>query len=265
MLGKTKEILSRAKVKPETETRETEERRIAQEAVYVVRRIGEVVAKLRAGDFTTLEETLKDLKERVDALYEKHGDTSLPVKSVVYTVVGVDDPESARKIYEEAKETLNAGRVPKARTLVNLLRNEVVIETDVIPLEVLRGAISLALSFFKRDNVSRLIDTLNLILSSIETVRTLLPRPLLEAYYLADELEKLKEEDRETALEVARYIRERLELAKVLGYITDERQIADIEEKIRTYEEAAGKPEGKERATALKEELAKTKGEIKEE
>lgn len=265
MLGKTKEILSRAKVKPETETRETEERKIVQEAVYVTRKIGEVVAKLRSGDLTGLEETLKDLKQRVDELYEKHGDTALPIKSVVYTVIGVDDPETARKIYEEAKETLNAGRIPRARTLVNLLRNEVVIETDVIPLEVLRDAISLALSFFRRGNVGRLVDTLNLILSAIETVQTLLPRPLLEAYYLADELEKLKEEEREIALEVVKYIRERLELAKVLGYITDEKQIADIEEKIKTYEEVAGKPEGKEKATALKEELAKTKGEIKEE
>lgn len=265
MLGKTKEILSRAKVKPETETRETEERKIVQEAVYVTRKIGEVVAKLRSGDLTGLEETLKDLKQRVDELYEKHGDTALPIKSVVYTVIGVDDPETARKIYEEAKETLNAGRIPRARTLVNLLRNEVVIETDVIPLEVLRDAISLALSFFRRGNVGRLVDTLNLILSAIETVQTLLPRPLLEAYYLADELEKLKEEEREIALEVVKYIRERLELAKVLGYITDEKQIAEIEEKIKTYEEAAGKPEGKEKATALKEELAKTKGEIKEE
>ena len=265
MLGKTKEILSRAKVKPETETRETEERKIAQEAVYVVRKIGDVVSKLRSGDLTTLEDTLKDLKERVDDLYEKHGDTSLPIKSVVYTVVGVDDPETARKVYGEAKEMLNAGRIPRARTLVNLLRNEVVIETDVIPLDILRDAISLALSFFKREKVSRLIDTLNLILASVETVQTLLPRPLLEAYYLADELERLGEEDRETALEVARYIRERLELAKVLGYITDEKEITHLEEKIKTYEEAAGKPEGKEKATALKEELAKAKEKIKEE
>ncbi len=264
MLGKTKEILTRAKAKPETETRETEERRIVQEAVYITRKIGEVISRLRSGDISGLEETLKDLRERVEELHQKYGDTALPIKSVVYTVIGVDDPETARKVYEDAKTALNEGKVPRARTLVNLLRNEVVIETDVLPLEVLKDSLNLALAFFRRNNLNRLIDTLNLILSAIETVQTILPRPLLEAYYLADELEKLKEEEKEVALEVVKYIRERIDLAKVLGYITDEKQIADLEEKIRAYEETAGKPEGREKATALKEELAKTKGEVKE-
>ena len=264
MLGKTKEILTRAKAKPETETREVEERKIVQEAVYIVRRIGEVIAKLRAGDLAGLEESLEDLRKRVSELYEKHGDTSLPIRSTVYAVIGVDDPETARKVYEDAKTNLNEGRIPRARTLVNLLRNEIVIETDVMPLTILKDAINLAHEFLKRNNVTRLVDTLNLILSAVETVQTILPRPLLEAYYLADELERLKEEEKEVALEVVKYIRERIELAKVLGYITDEKQIADIEEKIKAFEESVGKPESKEKATALKEEISKTREEVKE-
>ncbi len=262
MVAKAKEILARAKAKPERETREAEERKIVQEAVYITRKIGEIVSKVRVGELTGIEETLEDLSKRVADLYQRYADTTLPVKSTVYTVIGVDDPETAKRIYEDAKKTLNEGRIPKARTLVNVLRNEVVIETEVIPLEVLRDSINLARSFFKRGNLDRFIDTLNLILGAVETVRTILPRPLLEAYYLADELEKLREEEKDTAMEVARYIRERLELAKILGYITDEKQISDIEEKIKAFERVAGGPEGKEKASELKEELAKTKGEV---
>ncbi|NPA80850.1 MAG: YfdX family protein [Thermotogae bacterium] len=265
MLGKTKEILARAKAKPEKETREIEERKIVQEAVYITRKLGEVLERLRIGDLTGLDEVLEDLAKRTAELYEKYGDTALPIKSVVYAVIGVDDPDTARNVYEEAKKALNEGRVPRARTLVNLLRNEIVIETDVIPLAVLKDSINLSRTFLKRGNLNRLLDTINLILASIETIRTLLPRPLLEAYYLAAELEKLKEEDKEIALEVAQYIRQRLELAKILGYITDEKVIKDLEDKIKAVEESAGKPEGKEKAAALKEELAKARGEIKEE
>jgi len=124
MLGKTKEILTRAKAKPETETREVEERKIVQEAVYVVRRIGEVIAKLRAGDLSGLEESLEDLRKRVSELYEKHGDTSLPIKSTVYAVIGVDDPETARKVYEDAKTNLNEGRIPRHKPRLRLLQEE---------------------------------------------------------------------------------------------------------------------------------------------
>ncbi len=261
---KTEDTVRKTKAKSLEEVRREEERKIVQEAAYIVGQIGEILRRVREGNLDGVKELLAELEERSEKLLKDYGDefTTLPIRTRAYEVIGVEDPEEAKRLLEQVKERLKENDIPGARDIINALRNEIVVETTVMPLGVLRDALKLARNFLERANIARFVDTLNLLVDSVEIVETVFPKPLLEAFYLMDEISKVQEKDgdKETILELIGVVKEKIELARSLGYVKDTKDIESLMARIEKIEAGVREEkEQKEEIKELREEIKKTK------
>ncbi|GEM_PF-2569793 len=198
-----------------------EEGKIFQDAAKVVAGIRLLIRTLSYGDLEGAYAILAQLDEQTDSLYEKYKGKveNFPISAVVAVVVGVDDPDIAEKMYQEARELVNRRELPKARPIINALRNEVVVTISTVPLKVLKSSLDLARSLMDRGNIQGAIDALNLFLSSIETYQVAYPKPLFDASYIMDVVINVHQQDPDLALELLKIVKKKVRLAYVLGYI----------------------------------------------
>ncbi len=198
-----------------------EEGKIFQDAAKVVAGIRLLIRTLSYGDLEGAYAILSQLDEQTDSLYEKYRGKveNFPVSAVVAVVVGVEDPDKAEQMYQEARKLVNERQLPKARPIIDALRNEVVVTISTVPLKVLKSSLDLARSLMDRGNIQGAIDALNLFLSSIETYQVSYPKPLFDASYILDVVINVHQKDPELALELLKEVKRKVRLAYVLGYI----------------------------------------------
>jgi len=239
-----------------------EEGKIFQDAAKVVAGIRLLIRTLSYGDLEGAYAILAQLDEQTDSLYEKYKGKveNFPISAVVAVVVGVDDPDKAEQMYQEARELVNKRELPKARPIINALRNEVVVTISTVPLKVLKSSLDLARSLMDRGNIQGAIDALNLFLSSIETYQIAYPKPLFDASYLMDIVINVHQKDPELALELLKEVKRKVRLAYVLGYI-DKSSMDAILKGVSKIEKAI--KSGKEQTAQLKSMQEKIKKEKK--
>ncbi len=239
-----------------------EEGKILQDAARVVAGIRLLIRTLSYGDLEGAYAILSQLDEQTDSLYQKYSGKveNFPVNAVVAVVVGVEDPDRAEEMYQEARKLINERKLPEARPIVDALRNEVVVTVSTVPLKVLKSSLDLARSLMDRGNIQGAIDALNLFLSSIETYQVSYPKPLFDASYILDVVINVHQKDPQLALELLKEVKKRIRLAYVLGYIDRStmdsilRGVDKIEESIKG---------GKEQTSQLKSMQEKIKKEKK--
>ncbi len=239
-----------------------EEGKIFQDAARVVAGIRLLIRTLSYGDLEGAYAILSQLDEQTDSLYEKYRGKvdNFPISAVVAVVVGVEDPDKAEEMYQEAKKLVNQRELPKARPIINALRNEVVVTISTVPLRVLKSSLDLARSLMDRGNLQGAIDALNLFLSSIETYQVSYPKPLFDASYILDVVINVHQKDPELALELLKEVKRKVRLAYVLGYI-DRSAMDSILKGVDKIEKAI--KSGKEQTTQLRGMQEKIKKEKK--
>ncbi len=240
VLRRTQEAAQKAEARTLEATREREERKIVRAAADVLERLARALTMLRDGDLSSAEALLEEAKALAEELKKEHDELqALPVSVQVYQVIGVSDPETAKTLVQQAKEALEGGNLPLARVLLNRLRNEIVVNTDLVPLDVLTRTLDLARSFLEHRNVAGAISALALLDTALDRVQTIIPRPLLEAYYLIDEIRQLTtRENKEVILELLNLVRHKVELARVLGYVQDTQVLDDLLKQVEAIEKA---------------------------
>ena len=166
-------------------------------------------------------------------------------------------------MYQEAKQLVNERRLPEARPIINALRNEVVVTISTVPLEVLRSSLALAKTLMDRGNIRGAIDALNLFLSSIETYQVAYPKPLFDAAHALDIVINIHQKDPQLAVELLKFVKDRVRLAYALGYI-DKKAKDSILKGIESIEKSilAGKGQEKE-LKSMQERIKEHKGTIK--
>ncbi|NPA26241.1 MAG: YfdX family protein [Chloroflexi bacterium] len=241
VLQKIREVARKVESRTLEATQKREEGKLVQVATQVVERLGAALAALREGQLDQAKALLAEARELVAQLQETHeGVAALPFQVRVYQVALVSDPEVAKDLLARARQALDEGNVPLARILINRLRNEIVVDTDLIPLNVLVHTLDLAQSMLDRGNVAGAISALALLDTAIERVQTIIPRPLMEAFYLIEEIRKLDpKEDQAIILELIKLVRQKVELSQVLGYLRDEDVVKSLLEQIEKVEKAA--------------------------
>ncbi len=269
VLRKTQEAAQKAEARTLEVTREQEERKIVQAAADVVARLARALTALRDGDLESARALLEEAKGLIEELRKEHDELqALPVQVQVYQVVNVNDVETARALLEQAKKALEEGNLPLARVLLNRLRNEIVVLTDLVPLDVLDRTLELARSFLEHGNVTGAVSALALLDTAMERVQTIIPRTLLEAYYLVDEIRRLTtREDKDVILELLDLVRQKVELSRVLGYVRDTAVLDDLLAQVREIEAAVrAEKEQQEELAKLQEavEKAREKEEVPE-
>ena len=217
-----RELRKRAQESPVRETRREEEAKIIREAAEAYVALGEIVRLIAEGKLEDALRVLEETRPKVEKLYKEEGLAYMPVRSIVYEYRGVTTVEEAQKLLQDVREAVEQNDLIRARELLNILRNEIVIDTYVLPLNVLKEAISLALEFAHLNDWVKAVETIRLALASIRITKAIVPRPLLEAYYLLEEAAAIYEEQPEDAIELLHDARQQVELAKVLGYVQEE-------------------------------------------
>ncbi len=256
-----KEIKKRAQEAAVKETRRVEEEKIIREAAEVYVALGEVVKLISNGKFEDALRGLESIQNKLEKLYREEGVKYVPVRSLVYEFIGVDTLDEATKLVEDARKALEENDLIKARDILNILRNEIIIDTYVLPIGIFKEAVELASEFARLNDWVKALNSINMALESIKVTQTIIPRPLLEAYYLVEEASRIYEEKPDDAVEILAYARSRIELAKTLGYVKDEKSIKPILERIEKLEKDV---EGKKAKKKTFEDIQKDIEEVKE-
>ncbi|NPB03807.1 MAG: YfdX family protein [Thermotogae bacterium] len=245
------------------ELRSSHEQKIIRAAAEVVDGIARLINVLQYGKLEDAKNLLETLIAKTDSLQKHYSIKNLPIGATVVLYIGVEDPDTARRLLKEAKKYLKKNNIPAARDLLNLLRNEIVVNTAIVPIDVLKNSLSLAKSLIEKGKVKEAVDALNLMLSSVETVENVFPKPIFDAYYILAIVSEVQEKDPKLAEELIRVVEKKFELAYVLGYLDKKEYAALMKEVKSIYKLLKGGKKGSKRIASLRKRVEKSKGEIK--
>lgn len=261
--GKVQEAIQQSTRRGMEELRASSERKIVQEAVAIMDGINRLITVLQYGSLQDATALLDTLIRKTDEVSKKYNLQKLPISVAVFLYLGVEDPDTAQKLVAEAKRYLKRNEIPAARDVLNLLRNEIVVSTVVVPADVLKHSLALTKSLIERGQIKEAIDALNLMLASVETVETVFPKPIFDAYYLMATVDEVQKKDRKLALELLKVVKRKVRLAYVLGYIGKKeygsllKQVKEIEKMIKSGKGTT------ERIASLRKEMERSKGQVK--
>jgi hypothetical protein len=234
--------------------REKEAEKVVQEAINAFIAGQNILTMLHHGEIEKAKVQLEKLKKKMEALQKEYKGKleRLPIATIIYEIDGISDIKTAKEIAEQAKKAIQENDFVKARSLLEALRNEIIIETQYLPIDIYKKAVDLSLKFLEKGNKEKAIESLNLAVNSIEVETTIIPRPIAEASILVDDASKVYEKDMDTALQLLEQANENIKLAKVLGYIKSEEDVKPLVSQIEALE------------TAIKAKQVTTKGLFKE-
>jgi len=260
--GRVQEAIRRSTQRGMEELRVSGEQKIVQEAVAVMDGISRLISVLQYGSLEDATALLDTLIKKTDEISQKYKIKKLPISVTVFLILGVEDPDTARKLVKEAKNYLKRNNIPAARDALNLLRNEIVVNTVVVPVDVLKHSLALTKSLLEKGRIREAVDALNLMLGSVETVETVFPKPVFDAYYLMATVDEVQKKDRDLALELLKVVKRRLELAYVLGYV-DKKTYSSLLKEVKNIEKMIKRGEAaKKRIASLRKEMEKSKGKV---
>ncbi len=242
--------------------REQELQKIIKEAASIYAEGNRVLFLLTHDKIEEAKKALKALKERVDKLEKQYQGkmVRLPIDVVVNEVVGITDIEQAKKLAEEVKKAVKNNDFVKARILLNALRSEIVIETVYLPIGLYKQAIDLAYKFLEEGKVKNAISQLQVAMNTIEIDTTIIPEPIAIASLLVEDASKRFKDNPEQALKLLEEAKRQIKLAKVLGYVRNDKDIEPLIKQIEKLEkEVKAKTGTKEKFKSLFESIEKFK------
>ncbi|NPA51655.1 MAG: YfdX family protein [Aquificae bacterium] len=212
--------------------------KVIQEALAVFQKSQQLLFQLTHNQIDQAKKTVKEIQQRLEKLDKQYKGKidKLPIQVVIIEVDGIDDIELAEKLKKEAKKLLEENDVPSARDILNALRNEIVIETHYLPLEIYKDTIDLVAKFLEKNNIPKAVEALNIALGTIEIEQTIIPKPIAEAVLLVQDAKAIFKEDKKSALQLLEEAKRKLKLAKALGYIRTEKEIEPLIKEIEKLE-----------------------------
>ncbi len=242
--------------------REQELQKIIKEAASIYAEGNRILFLLTHDKIEEAKKALKALKERVDKLEKQYQGkmVRLPIDVIVNEVVGITDIEQAKKLAEEVKKAVKNNDFVKARILLNALRSEIVIETVYLPIGLYKQAIDLAYKFLEEGKVKNAISQLQVAMNTIEIDTTIIPEPIAIASLLVEDASKRFKDKPEQALKLLEEAKKQIKLAKVLGYVRNDKDIEPLIKQIEKLEkEVKAKTGTKEKFKSLFENIEKLK------
>ncbi|WP_029521590.1 YfdX family protein [Persephonella sp. IF05-L8] len=242
--------------------REQELQKIIKEAASIYAEGNRILFLLTHDKIEEAKKALKALKERVDKLEKQYQGkmVRLPIDVIVNEVVGITDIEQAKKLAEEVKKAVKNNDFVKARILLNALRSEIVIETVYLPIGLYKQAIDLAYKFLEEGKVKNAISQLQVAMNTIEIDTTIIPEPIAIASLLVEDASKRFKDNPEQALKLLEEAKKQIKLAKVLGYVRNDKDIEPLIKQIEKLEkEVKAKTGTKEKFKSLFESIEKFK------
>jgi len=242
--------------------KEQEIQKIIEEAVNVYAEGNKVLLLLTENKVEEAKKLLKSLKEKVEKLEKQyHGKLDrLPIDVVVNEIRGITDIEQARKLADQVKEAVKNNDFVQARIILQALRDEIVIKTAYLPIGLFKEAIDLAYKFLEEGKIKNAVSQLNIALNTVEIETTIIPEPIAIASLLVEDASKQFKDKPDQALKLLKEAKKQIKLAKVLGYIRNDKDIEPLIKQIEKLEkEVVAKTGTKEKFRSLFESIEKFK------
>ena len=227
-LSEAQKLIQSSGSRATKEIRAVEMQKVVQEAVDAVIRTNKVLYLLMHNKVEEAKKELKALKAKMETLEKKYGVKRVPVDVVITEIRGIEDINLAQKLNKQAKKVVAENDFVTGRFLLNLLRNEIEINTAYLPISLYKESVDLAYKFLEQGKVKNAIEQLQIALGTIEIETTIIPRPLAIAGILVEDAYKLYKKDPKTALALLDEAKRQIKLAKALGYIKSEEEIKPL-------------------------------------
>ena len=234
----TQQLMESAGKRSVEQVRAGEIEKVIQKALRVFQKSQELLFQLTHNRTDKAKENIKEIQKLLEELQKKYKGKldRLPIQVVIIEVAGIDDIKLAEKLVKEVKKLLEENDIPAARDILNALRNEIVIETHYLPLEIYKDTIDLVAKFIEKNNIQKAVETLNIALGTIEIEQTIIPKPIAEAVLLVQDAKARFKTDKKSAIKLLEEAKRKIKLAKVLGYIKTEKEIEPILKEIESLE-----------------------------
>jgi hypothetical protein len=254
------QMMSTAKSEAVGKLKEEEKAKLVKEAIEVVAKTQKAIALIDAGKREEAIKLLSEVSQKLQELIDRYNLQRLPVDVAFIDFNGVNDLETAWRLNREVKKVVAANDFVDARFLLEVLRNEIVIQTTYLPLVLYKKGIDLALELLKEGNDEAAKMALTATLSTLEIESVIVPKPILEAQMLIADAEKIYEKDPEGALKLLKRAEYDLKLTVALGYLPDMKAVEPLLKKIEELKKAIKeKTATAETFKGVKEEMEKVR------
>jgi len=215
--AKTNEINKNAVIKAEQKAQN--QNQLVKEAINAIRYTQDALIYLDAKKNINAKNSLKKaIGELSDVLNSPNAPYLLPVDVNIEAYEFKGNIHIIKNAIEKIKNLISQNKLPQARTILNTLRDEIVIKTTNLPLATYPAALNLALKYINEGKIKEAKDVLAMALSTLVEVDTIIPIPLIKAQALVSQASKFVKKDKKETIKILEEAKNQLKLAKVLGY-----------------------------------------------
>jgi tetratricopeptide (TPR) repeat protein len=212
--------------------------KVVKEASLAVWETQRALVLLQKGQKEEALNLLKKVYSRLEKLEREYGLKSLPIDVEIEDISTVLDLKTAQEYNKRVKQLTAENDFVDARFILNLLRDEVDINTTYLPLDVYKKAIALATRLLEEGKVNPAVLVLESALSTLEIETTVVPKPPIRALVLVKLAEKIYKIDPSSALKLLEEAKEELKMTVALGYARSEEDLKPVEEALAQLEKA---------------------------
>lgn len=217
-----KEKGSKTCVDKETHVQHQKLKDTPTEVIQALNKTFEAIKALRKEDINTAKSSLSDATDLFNTALKANSKLKLLPVAVDVEVNELDlGPEEIKTILKMAENAITKKRTQDARDLLIPLRDEMIITTQYLPMELYPKATKTALDTLIKGDKSKALQTLMAGLSTIVTEEIIVPIPLLEAQENMEVALHLDKSKKKEALQRIGAAKMELNKAVMLGY-TDE-------------------------------------------
>ena len=244
--SKTSQVSKNAVIKEEKKAQNNNQ--LVKEAITAIRYTQDAIIYLNGKNIEKAKQSIKNaIAELSDVLNRPNAPYLLPVDINIEAYQFKGDLKTIKEAVNQAKLLVIANKLPEARSVLNTLRDEIVIKTTNLPLATYPAALNLALKYLNEGKIKEAQDVLAMALSTLVEVDTIIPIPLVKAEQLVIAASKIVKTNRTQALKYLEEAKHQLILAEALGYTSKsdttyknlEDSIKNIEKEIKAHHKTA--------------------------
>ncbi len=213
---KTAKVSKTAVVKAEKKAQNTQ---LINEAINAIRYTQDALIYLNNSKIKKAKTSLKKaVGELAVVLNSPNAPYLLPVDVQINAYQFIGNVNKIKTSVKKVKTLLNHNEIPQAREILNSLKSEIDIKTVNLPLATYPAALNLAIKYINEGKIKEAKDVLNMAVSTLVEVDSIIPIPLVKAHALVVESAKIIKKDKKEALKYLDEARHQLIIAQALGY-----------------------------------------------
>ena len=245
--AKTNQVNKSAVINAEKKAQQNNQ--LITEAIDAIRNTQDALIYLNGKEAKKAKESLKKaIADLSDVLNRPNPPYLLPVDLNIEAYQFAGNIDTIKKAVYEAKILVEENKLPEAREILNNLRDEIVIKTTNLPLATYPAALNLAIKYINEGKIKNAKDVLNMALSTLVQINTIIPIPLIKAQALITQASKIVKKDSKQALKYLNEAKHQLILAEALGYTSKsattykmlKKSIEHIENEIKSHHKTGG-------------------------